>query len=554
MVRQWTVRYFQSFSLAGLLFGTLFFAASLTPTLIPRNFLTQGVLSGCSAAAGYGVGFFLQGLWRYLELPEPKERFLFGTKLVATIVCGAIGIGFLWRATAWQNSIRSLMEMEPVDTAHPIEVGAIAIVTFVLLIAVARLFKRTLYFVSRQLNRFVPKRFSYVAGTAIAALLFWSIGDGIIFRNALYFMDASFERLDALIPPETTQPSDPAKTGSPASLVRWDDLGRMGRSYIGTGPSAADISAVTRKPALEPIRVYVGMHSDESPQARAKLALEELKRVGGFDRSTLVIITPTGTGWVDEQAINPIEFLHNGDIASIGAQYSYLASWLSLLVEPGYGAEQARALFSEVYGYWTTLPKETRPKLYLFGLSLGALSSELSNELFEVLGDPHQGALWAGPPFPSRIWNSVTRDRNPGSPAWLPKFRDGSYVRFTAQKNALDIPGAVWGPMRVVYLQYASDPITFYDPHSLYHEPDWMRPPRGPDVSPYLGWYPVVTFLQLTLDIAMATTSPMGYGHVFAAEHYIDAWMQVADIQGWSLDDVARLKLHFIDLRNQKTR
>ncbi|MBL8576563.1 MAG: alpha/beta-hydrolase family protein [Mesorhizobium sp.] len=552
MFRRWAVRYFQSFSLAGLLIGTLFFAASLTPTLIPRNFLTQGVLSGCSAAAGYGVGFFLQWLWRYLELPEPRERFLFGTKLVAAIICGAIGIGFLWRAAAWQNSIRSLMEMDPVDTAHPIEVGAIAIVTFVLLIAIARLFKRTLYFVSRQLNRFVPKRFSYVAGTAIAALLFWSIGDGIIFRNALRFMDASFERLDALIPPETTQPTDPAKTGSPASLVRWDDLGRMGRSYIGTGPSAADISAVTGKPALEPIRVYVGMHSEDSPKARAKLALEELKRVGGFDRSTLVIITPTGTGWVDEQAIDPIEFLHNGDIASIGAQYSYLASWLSLLVEPGYGAEQARALFSEVYGYWSTLPKETRPKLYLFGLSLGALSSELSNELFEVLGDPYQGALWAGPPFPSRIWNSVTRDRNPGSPAWLPKFRDGSYVRFTAQKNALDIPGAVWGPMRIVYLQYASDPITFYDPHSLYHEPDWMQTPRGPDVSPYLGWYPVVTFLQLTLDIAMATTSPMGYGHVFAAEHYIDSWMQVADIQGWSPDEVARLKQHFIDLRNQE--
>ena len=74
-----------------------------------------------------------------------------------------------------------------------------------------------------------------------------------------------------------------------------------------------------------------------------------------------------------------------------------------------------------------------------------------------------------------------------------------------------------------------------------------MKTPRGPDVSPYLGWYPVVTFLQLTLDIAMATTSPMGYGHVYAAEHYIDAWTQVADVQGWSPDDIARLKQRFID-------
>ncbi|WP_269931337.1 alpha/beta hydrolase [Aminobacter sp. HY435] len=549
MLRNWIVRYWYSFSLTGLLIGTLFFAASLTPTLIPRTYVTQGVLSGCSAAAGYGVGFFLRWLWHYLELPELQARILRVSKAVAVAFCAVIGLTFLWRAAEWQNSIRSVMGMEPVDSAHPFEVGAIALVTFVILITLARLFKITLYFVSRRLNRYVPKRVSYVIGTTIAILVFWSAADGIIFRYGLRVMDSSFQRLDALMPPDTTQPTDPDKTGSAASLVRWQDLGRMGRSYIATGPGSADIGSFTGKPAMEPLRVYVGLQSGNSPQQRARLALDELKRVGGFERSALVIITPTGTGWVDEQGIDPVEFLHNGDIASVAAQYSYLASWLSLLVEPGYGAEQARALFTEVYGYWRTLPKETRPKLYIYGLSLGALSSELSNELFEVLGDPYQGALWVGPPFPSRIWNAITAGRDPGTPAWLPRFGDGSYVRFTAQKDALDIPGAIWGPLRVVYLQYASDPITFYDPHAFYHEPDWMKPPRGPDVSPDLRWYPVVTFLQLTLDLAMATTSPIGYGHVYAAEHYIDSWLQVTDVQGWSPAEVERLKQHFIDAR-----
>jgi uncharacterized membrane protein len=531
MLRNWAVRYWFSFSTTGLLLGTLFFAASLTPTLIPRNYLTQGVLSGLSAAVGYGCGFFLRWLWRYLELPELRAHIL------------------MWQASEWQNSIRRLMQLAPVDTAHPLEVGAIALITFVVLVAFGRLFKRTLVFVSEKLRRFVPTRVSYVIGTTIAVFLFWSAADGIIFRYGLRVMDSSFQRLDELMPAETRQPAEPGKTGSAASLVRWQDLGRMGRSYIASGPTAADIGQLTGKPAKEPIRVYVGLQSGDTPQQRAKLALEELKRAGGFERSTLVIVTPTGTGWVDEQAIDPIEFLHNGDVASVSAQYSYLASWLSLLVEPGYGAEQSRALFSEIYGYWHTLPRDTRPKLYLFGLSLGALSTELSNELFEVLGDPYQGALLSGPPFASRIWHSITDDRNPGSPEWLPEFRDGSYVRFTAQKNALDIPGAQWGPLRLVYLQYASDPITFYETHALYSEPDWMKTPRGPDVSPELRWYPVVTFLQLTLDLAMATTAPMGYGHVYAAEHYIDAWMQVADIKDLSPDEIARLKQHFADKR-----
>ena len=206
--------------------------------------------------------------------------------------------------------------------------------------------------------------------------------------------------------------------------------------------------------------------------------------------------------------------------------------------EPDYGADAARALFKEIYGYWTTLPKNKRPRLYLHGLSLGAKNSEQSTDLIEVLGDPFAGALWSGPPYSSRLWRSLTDRRNPGSPAWLPRFRDGSFVRFMNQDgDAVDpasAPNAAWGPMRVVYLQYASDPVTFFEYRSLYREPDWMLPPRGPDVSPQLRWYPVVTLLQLAADMFMATTAPIGYGHVYAPAHYIDAWIEVTDVRDWS--------------------
>jgi len=94
----------------------------------------------------------------------------------------------------------------------------------------------------------------------------------------------------------------------------------------------------------------------------------------------------------------------------------------------------------------------------------------------------------------------------------------------------------------VVYLQYASDPVTFFDTLSFYRQPDWMHAPRGPDVSPDLRWYPVVTMLQLALDMAFGTTTPIGYGHVYAPEHYVDAWLQVTDVTGWKPDNIARLK------------
>jgi uncharacterized membrane protein len=545
MMPRWIVRFWHSFSAAGLLIGTLFFAASLTPTLLPRTFVTQGLLSGCSLAAGYGLGVFGRWLAGYLELPKPNGRTLRIIKLVAAVACALIAAAFLWQASEWQNSIRKLMGLEPVDTAHPLEVGLIALLTFALLIVLARLFQLTFLFISRKLNLFVPKRVSYVVGIAIAVALFWSVIEGVLFRFALRAADSSFQAFDELVEPETQRPTDPNKTGSDASLLEWDELGRAGREFIATGPVSKDLSSFSGQDSLEPIRVYVGLRSADTPEARAKLALEELKRVGGFERSVLIVVMPTGTGWIDPAAMDTVEYLHGGDVASVAIQYSYLTSWLSLLVEPGYGAEAARALFAEIYGHWTTLPKESRPRLYLHGLSLGALSSEQSAELFEVIGDPYHGALWSGPPFPSRIWRAVTSDRSPATPAWLPRFRDGSYVRFTSQESALAIPDAHWGPMRIVYLQYASDPVTFFEHQSLYREPDWMMAPRGPDVSPELRWYPVVTLLQLTLDMAMATTAPMGHGHVYAPEHYIDAWIEVTGVQGWNGEQITRLKQEF---------
>jgi uncharacterized membrane protein len=295
---------------------------------------------------------------------------------------------------------------------------------------------------------------------------------------------------------------------------------------------------------MEPIRVYVGLRSAETPAQRAKLALEDLKRAGGFERSSLIVITPTGTGWVDPGAIDSVEYLHDGDVASVAMQYSYLRSPLVLLVQPGYGAESARALFWQIYEHWRSLPRDARPKLYLHGLSLGAMNSERSTALFEILEDPIHGALWSGPPFESTIWRWVTESRNAGTPAWLPEFRDGSLVRFMNQNGAPVPPGSAWGSLRIVYLQHASDAITFFDPRDLYRRPDWMVPPRGPDVSPELRWYPVVTMLQLALDMLMANTTPMGYGHVFAPAHYVDGWLTLMDVETWSPDRIAGLKEH----------
>nr|AWL98511.1 hypothetical protein CIT37_37975 [Bradyrhizobium ottawaense] len=522
--------------------GALFFAAALTPTLIPRSYLTQGVLAGGCFAIGYFAGVLWRRLWHYLELPEPSARARSIANALAAVGCLLVVIVFLWRAAEWQNSIRAVMKMAPVETAHPLKVCVIALVSFVVLLVLGRLFALLARFLATHTRRVIPRKLANVIGVLAAGLLLWSIASNVLINTAFRALDSSFRELDALHEPERPQPTAADRTGSPASLVKWNELGRTGRRFIASGPNATEISAVSGRPAQDPVRVYVGLAGGATAQARARLALEELKRQRGFDRKILIVVTPTGTGWIDPAAMDTVEYLHHGDVASVAMQYSYLNSPMSLLFQPEYGAEAARALFAEIYGYWTTLPRDKRPKLYLHGLSLGAMNSEKSAELFEMIGDPIAGALWSGAPFESRLWRSITANRNPGSPAWLPQFRDNRFVRFMNQNGSTVPADAPWGPMRVVYLQYASDAITFFAYRDAYQAPAWMSAPRGPDVSPELRWYPIVTMLQLALDMAVATNTPMGFGHVYAPEHYVDAWIAVTDVHDWSAEGLAQLK------------
>lgn len=541
----WAAKYWQSFSFVGLVFATLFFSASVTPSLLPRHFVVQGLLSGFALAVGYGLGIFSVWLWQFLELPKPGERLERISKRISAIGAAVVFFGFLRQMTFWQNSIRILMEMEPLESADPYRTAAIALTFGALLIAaIRRLISVGAYF-SSQLNRFLPQRISYVASTILVALLSVLVVNGVLAKSLLSSADKFFARVDEFIDEGVEQPTITTASGSSDSLIPWDSIGRRGKNFIAAGPTREQIADFCGDYTLQPLRIYVGLRSRPTPELRAQLALEELKRVGGFDRSVLVVATPTGTGWLDPGAVDPLEYLHRGDTAIVSMQYSYLPSWLTITVDPNRSREAAKLLFDEIYGYWKTLPKDGRPRLYLQGLSLGALGSEVSADLFTIFEDPIHGAVWSGPPFPSSQWANITRGRNDGSPEWLPEFRDGAMVRFTGQDGSSLKTGKNWGPMRSVYIEYASDPMVFFSPDLMFQKPEWLIGKRGPDVSPHLEWYPIITCLQIAFDLPMATSVPSGYGHNYAPANYIDAWIAVTSPTSWPDDDTQRLKALF---------
>jgi uncharacterized membrane protein len=270
--------------------------------------------------------------------------------------------------------------------------------------------------------------------------------------------------------------------------------------------------------------------------------LAELIRMDAFQRRYLVIATPTGTGWVDPAAMLPLEYLTEGDTATVAVQYSYLPSWLSLLVEPERRAETARQVFRTIYAYWSRLPNDNRPELYLYGLSLGALNSDLSVDVYDIMADPYQGALWDGPPFPSRTWNVVVRARNHGTSVWHPRYSDGRMFRFMTQDSGTGADYAPWGPLRVVYLKYPSYPIVFFETSSLLRRPAIIIQPRTPDVSEGLVWVPAISFLQSVIDMVTAAGTPVGFGHIYAADYYLDGWLELLAPHGALDDEVLRIR------------
>ncbi|WP_376744401.1 alpha/beta hydrolase [Marimonas arenosa] len=504
----------------------------------------QGILGGLVTALGYLGGQVVALLWRGLEMPKLSGR---PAGALTWLVAAGIVVFFLWvlgSSLTWQNDLRQKMGMEVADALHLTRIMVFAIVTFALAFLLGRLVASFFRLVRAWFYRVMPPRRANVLGLVTVVLtLFVVTREGILDR-VITGLDESYETAQALFDKAPPRPSDPLKTGSSASLIDWSAIGKPGRDFITSGPDADAISAFTGRPAMQPIRVYVGRANGKTPLERAELALVELKRLGAFEREVLIMASPTGTGWMDPGAYDPAEYIHNGNIATVAAQYSYLQSPLALILETNTGLEQARALQDVIHDYWKTLPLDARPRLYANGLSLGAWSSMHATNMFRLLDDPIDGAFWIGPPFPSTFWNYVQNQRNPGSPWVLPEIGDGSLVRYASHTTDASKPDTKWGAMRIVFLQYSSDPVVFYEPASLFRPPPWMQDRPAEDMSEYFFFMPIVTQFQLALDLALSFGSPPGHGHAYYARDYINPWVEVTAPSGWSAEDTERLKAH----------
>jgi uncharacterized membrane protein len=293
-------------------------------------------------------------------------------------------------------------------------------------------------------------------------------------------------------------------------------------------------------PALEPVRAYAGLASASTAEARAALAVDDLDRAGGFQRKNLLVVTTTGSGWVNPANADTFEYLSRGDSAIVAMQYSYLPSWISFLVDESKAREAGRDLFDAVFDRWSKLPAAARPRLFVSGESLGTFGGETAFSGEHDLRNRTAGTVFAGPPNSNTLFTAFRNGRDAGSREIQPVYKDGRTVRFTNDASTGFPPqGKPWNGTRVVYLMHTSDPIVWWSPSLVLNEPNWVE--ESKHVAEGMSYLPFVTFWQVTADLLFATSVPDGHGHTYRSE-YVDAWNAVLRPPGITGNDLSILR------------
>ena len=540
----------------GVMFAALFFCLSLTPSLLPRDWLTAGIIGGINAGIGYAIGVLFGSGVRRLFLRgrswwPPPRRVRYGLQTVAITLSIGASVLTLLRASVWQGDIAAVMGIAGPATAQYLRALFVAVVTGLVLIATARVVKDAIKFTARVMIRRwnINDEVAMFIGTAIIVVLVITLFNGVLVRGFLAGASTIFQPRNTATRTGVEQPTVAERSGSPDSFALWDTLGFQGRNFVGTGPSAAELAVLNGRPAKEPIRIYAGLQSGATTEARVAVLLSELQRTGAYERKLLVIIPTTGTGWVDPVAARSIESMYNGDTALVAMQYSYLPSWISFLADQQKSIEAGRAMVGAIRQRWTQWQPASRPKLALYGESLGSMAGQGAFGYLPDVEDMNfMSVLWVGPPNASSIWKALTIRRDPGTPEVQPRYDDGRTVRFTQASGPAEIAAVAappWKLTRVLFLQHAYDPVVWWSPDLIFRRPDWLSEPPGFDRSPSMRWYPIVTFWQVSADMAGnisdSTPVPSGHGHNYGGSQ-LDGWVAVAAPEGWTSSDTERIR------------
>lgn len=550
---------FGPLSSPGLVIGLVLVWFSLGSSLLPRSALMQGIVSGLSLAFGYGVGVLIWLLVRWVaglvsggmaedSIPSVVRWVALGGVALTAVVA-------IVRWPSWQTAQGEMVGVDALTVVDGIKAVGWAIVVFAILLGIARLIRWMVWaldaFNSRHMSIHMARGVTLVIVVVIVGGMYYFIASS----GLAAFANTRFAGGDTVTLEGVTEPTNPEVSGSPDSIVEWDDLGFQGRTFTGAATSVEDIAAYygSDDGVQTPIRVYAGLNSADNAEERAQLVVDELNRTNAQDREVLMLVATTGTGWVDPLASAALEYMYRGDTAIAAMQYSFLPSWISFVLDTATAMESGAAINEAVVEWWEGLPEDNRPHLVAFGESLGSLGSEAGyaqgslDESLAYIQSKVDGAFWVGPTDQNPVRQQLLEDRAPSSPVWKPIYDDGQIVRLENQPGSHDPYDASWIAPRVVYYHHASDPVGYWNWETLWKPQEWTDKPVGPDVPDSVRWIPFTTFTQVVVDLINGFSASVGHGHNYN-DTFVEGWTVVAPMDGWTATDTDALQAYLDSL------
>lgn len=345
----------------------------------------------------------------------------------------------------------------------------------------------------------------------------WTAGAATLYTAVV----ARLSRLNHEIEPNfSVPPSNQYVSGGPNSVAPFEELGLQGRRFVSEVVPPDEIDrTLGDSGAKHPVRVYVGVESEPMyATGRSEMALEEMERLGAFDRKYLLLVSPTGTGWVDHTVVETAEILARGDIATVCVQYGKAPSFLEIQ-GVSLGRAQFRQLLWGVRQRLVGVPEGKRPKVLVFGESLGAWSSSDVIMHLGIAGFDHYGienALWFGLPGLARWSRTGMREgRNPLTP-------EGTVAAFDRFDQYQELSEDQRRDLRAVVVDHDNDPISQMSLRLIVKQPPWLDGQPRRNVPAGMRWQPVITFIQVVADALNAMVMVPGeyksFGHDYRAD------------------------------------
>jgi uncharacterized membrane protein len=376
-------------------------------------------------------------------------------------------------------------------------------------------------------------------GRTINAAL-WAAGGVGLYSTVVGMIARSNEKIE---PAYSKPPEIEYVSGGPNSISSFFEVGLQGRRFL-TDVVTPDLieSTLGEKAVAHPIRAFVGVNSDPLyPSGRSEMMLDELERLGAFDRKYLLLVSPTGTGWVDQTMIESAEILTRGDIATACIQYGRGPSFLEVQ-KVHLGRSQFRGLLWGVRQRLRSIPEEKRPKVLVFGESLGSWSSSDVVMHQGIAGFDHYGidrALWFGLVGLAK-WSKTGMRQ--GSSDLVPPGTVGAFDHFSEYEK---LSKEERKKLRAVIVDHDNDPIAQMSFRWAVKRPPWLdADQRGRNVPEGMQWIPIITFVQIMVDAMNAMRTVPGqfksFGHDYRGDtaHFVHAAYQLDDVTDEQMEKV----------------